>query len=313
MNFTSIKKVRYQLGKKLSIICVTVLLFACSSIGVSASGAYWSSDYPIDLYPPIITPGVAPASVGFNYTYEIYVETSEGGRLTQSDCAFGTKYNLYGRYYEYVINLTDLTEANYNLQMALLSEWFDTPHNENVDNMNVTYSYGDGSTYTITYSDLKSNNFNIDFDVFESPTTFCSVTIDIDYIDNQYHWLTISSPIFKILTPPAPEEPDRVEEILEDGFYNSDNQIINDSVDKFTSEFNEVKEQEDYILEDTRVKYDSLFSILNLSEFIEYMQGFNFIGTWFSNFYNSHIGFASAISMSLLVSILLILLRFRGR
>lgn len=49
------------------------------------------------------------------------------------------------------------------------------------------------------------------------------------------------------------EEHDLTEETLLDVVYKDDNSAINDSADKFTDEFNNLHEQEDYLLEESKV------------------------------------------------------------
>lgn len=108
------------------------------------------------------------------------------------------------------------------------------------------------------------------------------------------------------------EEHDLTEETLLDVVYKDENQAINEATDKFTSEYEVLHEQEDYLLQESKGAFDDFFASFSWSDLAEYSSGFQFVGTWFSNFYNSHSAVAVAVGMASGLVILMILMRFRG-
>lgn len=108
------------------------------------------------------------------------------------------------------------------------------------------------------------------------------------------------------------EEHDLTEETLLDVVYKDDNSAINDSADKFTDEFNNLHEQEDYLLEESKGALDDFFASFSWSDLDEYASGFTFIGAWFSNLYNSHSAVALLCGIGAALTFLFVLLRFKG-
>lgn len=108
------------------------------------------------------------------------------------------------------------------------------------------------------------------------------------------------------------EEHDLTEETLVDVVYADENRAIDDAADKFTEEYEILHEQEDYLLKESKSAFDNFFASFSWSDLAEYSAGFEFIGTWFNNFYNSHSAVAVSVGMASGLVILLILIRFKG-
>lgn len=108
------------------------------------------------------------------------------------------------------------------------------------------------------------------------------------------------------------EEHDLTEETLLDVVYRDDSTVIDDATNKLTSEFEQLQEQEDYLIEESKYIFDDFFTSFNWSALEEYLSGFQFIGTWFGNLYNSHSAVGVIVGMSAGLTLLFILLRFRG-
>lgn len=108
------------------------------------------------------------------------------------------------------------------------------------------------------------------------------------------------------------EEHDLTEETLIDVVYKDENHAISDAADAFESEYEILHETENYLLDESTNAFDEFFASFSFSDLIEYSSGFQFIGTWFSNFYNAHSALAVCVGMSAGLTILFILLRFRG-
>lgn len=108
------------------------------------------------------------------------------------------------------------------------------------------------------------------------------------------------------------EENNLTEETLLDVVYADDSTVIDDATQKFTDEFENLHEQEDYLLEESKGALDDFFASFSWSDLEEYSSGFTFIGTWFSNLYNSHSAVALLCGIGAALTFLFVLLRFKG-
>lgn len=230
------------------------------------------------------------------------------------DSIDNAQFTILGQY----INVHSVGYAWYTLSGVSLSA--NTPYD-----LTFTINLDDVSGFNPNSVRIGNNSMNSasvyysSFEIVESSTTSMIVTFNdvtyseaCDVIELSYDFTPTSSTFSIYASSIVDDYIDESEQLINDIANRDDDRSIEDASSKFTSEFEELHENENYLIEESEYIFDDFFTSFNWSALEEYLNGFQFIGTWFGNFYNSHSAVGVMVGMSAGLTLLFVLLRFRG-